>query len=476
MLLREKMNEVITHILKSGEIIFEDIEIEEYENTSRVVLHLKPSPEVANQCPICGCNCEYYDTPRLGKHIKTWRSLDWGNQIVVIKCGTHRVCCPEHGVVTARIPWAYHDSCFTKEFDQQVTWMATQMSKSAVSTLMRITWPTVGRCITRVKNDYEPDTSARLNGLVQIGIDENAYGKGHNKFVMVVVNHQTNEVVWIKEGRSKECISSFFEELTEEQRKSIELVSADGAEWIHDVVKNYCPQASICLDPFHLFEWITEAENEVRIDVWKDIIKEIKEINTEKMDLKEEAEKDKDPNSEIMVKVLDDTVKRLKEVAAEIKGARYLYPKNPLNLSEEEKLKQDLLMSSSKTLQRVRGRVDMLRSIMHSDAPEQAVEELNKWIRWTKLSRLEPFKKLGKTMENYKESIVNSITYKLSNARVEANNTKIKTLIRRCYGFRNVENLKSMVYLNCSTRYLTLPNRPILDKGVPRWRIYTSTK
>ena len=118
----------------------------------------------------------------------------------------------------------------------------------------------------------------------------------------------------------------------------------------------------------------------------------------------------------------------------------------------------------------------MLRSIMHSDAPEQAVEELNKWIRWTKLSRLEPFKKLGKTMENYKESIVNSITYKLSNARVEANNTKIKTLIRRCYGFRNVENLKSMVYLNCSTRYLTLPNRPILDKGVPRWRIYTSTK
>ena len=79
MLLREKMNEVITHILKSGEIIFEDIEIEEYENTSRVVLHLKPSPEVANQCPICGCNCEYYDTPRLGNHIKN--GVHWIGEI-----------------------------------------------------------------------------------------------------------------------------------------------------------------------------------------------------------------------------------------------------------------------------------------------------------------------------------------------------------------------------------------------------------
>ena len=83
------MNEVITHILKSGEIIFEDIEIEEYENTSRVILHLKPSPEVANQCPICGCNCEYYDTPRLGNHIKN--GVHWIGEIKLSLSNVERI-------------------------------------------------------------------------------------------------------------------------------------------------------------------------------------------------------------------------------------------------------------------------------------------------------------------------------------------------------------------------------------------------
>ncbi len=37
-----------------------------------------------------------------------------------------------------------------------------------------------------------------------------------------------------------------------------------------------------------------------------------------------------------------------------------------------------------------------------------------------------------------------------SDARIEALNNKIKLIIRRAYGFRNIENLISMIRLACS--------------------------
>ena len=79
-----------------------------------------------------------------------------------------------------------------------VTWMALQLSKNAVASYMRIKCDTVGRCIHRVHQYLEPDTSKRLDGLVSNGIDETSYRKGH-KYITIVVNHETNTVVWAGE-------------------------------------------------------------------------------------------------------------------------------------------------------------------------------------------------------------------------------------------------------------------------------------
>ena len=60
---------------------------------------------------------------------------------------------------------------------------------------MRVDWETVGRCVNRALHDLEPERSRRLDGLVNIGIDETSYKKGH-KYITVIVNHDTNTVVW----------------------------------------------------------------------------------------------------------------------------------------------------------------------------------------------------------------------------------------------------------------------------------------
>ena len=41
-------------------------------------------------------------------------------------------------------------------------------------------------------------------------------------------------------------------------------VSADGAEWIYTVVAAQAPNALLCLDPFHVVQWVMKALDKVR--------------------------------------------------------------------------------------------------------------------------------------------------------------------------------------------------------------------
>ncbi len=55
------------------------------------------------------------------------------------------------------------------------------------------------------------------------------------------------------------------------------------------------------------------------------------------------------------------------------------------------------------------------------------------------------------------QSILNTIEYGLTNARIEAINNKIKLSIRMAYGFRNLDNMMAMIMLRCSDIKVKLP-------------------
>ncbi len=184
--------------------------------------------------------------------------------------------CPKHGIHIAEVSWAYPDSRFTKEFDRMVAWLAKNLSKSATSELMRIDWKTVGRCVSRAINELELDRSKRLDGLVNIGIDETSYRKGY-KYITVVINHDTNTVVWAAPGHGKFVLESFFRQLSPEQRASIRTVIVDGARWITDCVNEFIPKCERCIDLFHVAEWATDALNEVRREAWLEAQAEVKQ-------------------------------------------------------------------------------------------------------------------------------------------------------------------------------------------------------
>lgn len=155
---------------------------------------------------------------------------------------------------------------------------------------MRVDWHTIGRICGRVYEDLEASAASRFDGLMNIGIDETSYKKGH-KYMTVVVNHDTNSAVWCSKGYGKAVLTRFFERLTLEQRSSIRCVSADGAKWIASCVEEYCPSAERCVAPFHVVSWATEVLDKERRKAWAEANATAKEAQKRKIGRPTKSEK-----------------------------------------------------------------------------------------------------------------------------------------------------------------------------------------
>ena len=401
--------------------------ISESDDGTTFFIHVALHKRAAALCPHCGRKCPGYDN---GTSTRKWRALDFGHQKVYIVADLHRVECPEHGVVTEQVEWAFHDSRFTKKFEQHVAHLALNQSRKQVCTLMRIHWRTVGNILFRAAQVKEKEAEHRFDDLEVIGIDETSYKKGHS-YLTTVVNQKTCEVIWVCDRHGKEVLSAFFEQLSDTQISSIQMVSGDGARWIKDTVKHYAPHALFCIDPYHVVTWAIEAMDQMRRRLWRDT------LNEEKKEPKRRAGR---PGK---------GEERTQKKSKVLKASKYSLGKNPDHLTSRQTDNLDYIRTVYPKLFRGYQLKEGLRQVFHCDMAE-AEQKLKKWLSWACRSRIEEFVELSKKIRRHKESIVNTRKYGISNARIEALNNKIKLIIRRAYGFRNIENLISMIRLACS--------------------------
>lgn len=251
---------LVKRLLKVERIVIEDVGFETREDEDILVIRARPMSRDMQRCPKCGKCSRGYDS---SNKVRRWRSIDFGSYRVYIEAYAPRIECPQHGVLVAKVPWARHDSDYTADFEMAVTWLALHTTAQDVAEYFRIKWHTVGSIAQRVQKSLENEQDNRFDNLVKIGIDETSYKKGH-KYMTVIVDHETGHLIWAKKGHGKEVLSEFFKVLTEEQRANIKFVTADGARWIADCVKEYCINAERCIDPFHVVAWANDCLDEVR--------------------------------------------------------------------------------------------------------------------------------------------------------------------------------------------------------------------
>lgn len=383
-----------------------------------LVVHVRAGRRRRGRCGVCSRRCRGYDR---GAGRRRWRHLDAGALQVWLEADAPRVRCAEHGVVVAHVPWARHGAGHTRAFDDQAAWLAVAASRSAVCELLRVAWRTVGAIVTRVAADA---VAARdpLDGLRRIGIDEISYKRGQ-RYLTVVVDHDTRRLVWVAPGRDRATLARFFDALGPERSARITHVSADQASWIEQVVTERCPAAVQCADPFHLVAWATDALDEVRRDVW----------NT--------ARKSGD-----------------KAGAKALKGARYAIWKNPGDLTEAQQVKLAWIAAANKPLHRAYELKEAFRKVIRVKGVHGG-HLLDDWLAWASRSKLAPFVTLARRIRKHRARIENMLHQGLSNGLIESTNTKIRLLTRIAFGFKNTDALISLAMLALGGYRPALPGR-----------------
>jgi len=381
-----------------------------------VVVAARPSWRERDRCGVCRRRSPGFD---LGEGRRRWRALDLGTTLAFVEADAPRVSCRRHGVVVCAVPWARHQARFTRAFEDQAAWLAVNTSKSAVAELMRIAWRTVGAICERVAAEAQREIDL-LAGLRRIGVDEISHRSGQ-RYLTVVVCHDTGRLVWAAAGRDRRTVEAFLDALGEERCKQIELVSADMAAWISGPIAERLPDAVRCVDPFHVIQLATDALDEIRREVWNE------------------------------ARRAGQTA-----VARDLKGARFALWKNPENLTARQQLKLADVQRTNRRLYRAYLLKEQLRQIYRLPAGA-AIALLDGWLAWARRCRLQPFRKLAKTLTEQRAGIIAAIEHRLSNARVEAINTQIRLITRRAFGFHSPDALIALAMLSLADLCPPLP-------------------
>ena len=397
-------------------VVVDGVDVDETEEAIVVACRLRKGARL--RCGVCERRSGRYDS---GDGRRRWRALDAGTTKVLIEADAPRVRCRDHGVTVAWVPWARHGAGHTRAFDDQVAWLVTHTSKTAVVELMRIAWRTVGAIVARVVADARAAADP-FDGLERIGIDEISYRRGH-KYLMVVVDHDNGRLVWAKAGHDRATLQCFFDELGAERAAKIRLVSADAADWIGECATTNCTNATLCLDPFHIVRWATQALDVVRRWVWN-------------------------------------TMRRvgLAGRAHQLKGCRYALWKNPEDLTDRQRAKLAWVAKHNHQLYRAYLLKEHLRLVFQARGTK-AIAMLDAWLTWARRCQIPAFVDLYHRIKRHRDGIIASLTHGLSNGLTESVNTKLRLLTRIAYGFRSTDNLIALCLLDRGGHCPPLPGR-----------------
>jgi transposase len=390
----------------------QDLSVRDFHfNATGLVVDVVPSWTIP-RCGECGAKCRSIHDGR-ERH---WRHHDLAGMTLQLRYRIRRARCSDCGTVkTEQVPWAAHGSNFTHAFEERAAFLAQQCSKTAVATLLRTTWRTVGRLIRGVVERSRAGCDS-LDGLRLIGVDELSYRR-HHEYVTVVVDHERGRVVWAAKGKSAATLKRFFEELGPERCSQLEAVTIDLSQAYIKAVTEATPEAKLVFDRFHVQRLLHEALDETR---------------------REEVHK-----------------ATSKEERAALKGTRWSLQKREWNLTDADVQTLEELERVNQPIFRAHMLKESLVTILDGRQVNVARARLMRWIAEARRSGLVHFARVAATIERHIDGILEYIRSRLNNGRTEGLNGKIRTITRRAFGFHSAHALIAMIFLCCGGVHVT---------------------
>ena len=381
-------------------IFIEKIEFDKQCGELHIYMNFRRGGKFA--CSTCGkSDCPVYDTTE-----KTWRHLNFFQYKCFIHFRTPSTKCDNCGVRLFIPFWGRSQSGFTVLFEALIMTLAKEMPISEIAELVDEHDTRLWRIINfHIKKAY---SEKDLSKVSKVGIDETSSRKGH-KYVSVFVDMEQKEVVFATPGKDKSTIERFDEELLKHNGNSstIRDVSMDMSPAFISGVKENLANANITFDKFHVIKQLNEAIDQIRRQETK--------------------------------------------INPCLKGSRYIWLKNPQNLTIRQQADLKTLSKENRKLAKAYQMKltfqDIYRTIWDVSVADIAIQ---KWLSWAVRSRLEPIKRFAKMIKSHYVGILQFFRSKLTAGLTEGINSRIQEIKRRAKGFRNINNFISMIYLEAA--------------------------
>lgn len=380
------------------DLFWEGFELESFEELDAQSLHLRLTPK-RSQAPICS-GCGHATLLVHDVSYRRVRERDLFDQRVWLEVPVRRVRCARCGTRRERIRWLPGRQQLTQGMISHVETLCRLLPIKQVAELLGLHWHTI-KAIDRQRLAREvqaPD----LSQVRRLIMDEFALFKGH-RYATVAICADTQQVLWVGEGRSRASVRPFFEWLGEGVCQRIEAVAMDMNTAMDLEAQHHCPNAKVVYDLFHVVaKFGREVIDRVRVD----------QAN----------------------RLRDDRAGR-----RAIKRSRWLLLRNRNNLGEEQAIKLDELLSANAPLSTVYVLKTQLKELWYAPSETEATRRWNQWYAMAMESGIKALITFAKRLRPYLQGIVNSASYPLSTSVLEGMNNRIKVIKRMAYGYRDSE-------------------------------------
>ena len=312
----------------------------------------------------------------------------WGF-LVFLLYRMRRVNCPRCGIVVEEVPWASGKHALTKVYMQCLAHWARKLSWKETADAFRTSWDQVCHSVEYIVSwGLEHRT---LDSIRAIGVDEIQYAKGHKYLTLVYqIDANLTRLLWVGQERTVTTFEGFFAMIGPARAAQIAFVCSDMWKPYLRVIREHCAQALHILDRFHIVAKMNEALDDVRAA--------------------EARQMARDGHEPLL------------------KKTRWCVLKRKQNLTSQQRFRlRDLLRYNLHTVRAYLLKEDFQQFWVY-DSPTWAGKFLDEWCRQTMRSRIEPMKKIAKTLRAHRELMLNYFKARkaFSSGVVEGLNNKAK--------------------------------------------------
>jgi transposase len=375
-----------------------------------IEIMVEPHGGIRGRCSQCQRPAAGYDrlAERRWQFVPLWGIPTW------FRYAPRRVRCGEHGVVVEHIPWSHGKRPVTCAMMVFLARWARRLSWRETAQVFQTSWESVYRSVEWLVQWGL--THRKLQGVESLGVDEIHWGHGlrADNFLTVIyqIDAHCRRLLWVGRRRSQATLRRGLQALGPEVVQGLRFVCSDMWKPYLQVIATEAGQALHVLDRFHITTHLNQAVDQVR--------------RAESARLRAQS----------------------KQQAQRLKHMRWSLLRRGSRVRGRARQKLNALLVSKLATARAWELKETFSHFWHYKSVIWAGAFLDYWCYRAMRSRLEPMKKVARTLRAHEELLLNWFRAKgeVSAGAVEGLNNKIRVVTRRSYGFRTYKGMEIALY------------------------------